>query len=431
MADTHVAILAAGKGTRMKSLLPKVLHRVAGLPMIDHVLRAIQPLRAASTSVVLGYLAEQVRVVLSWHPGLRFAVQEPQLGTGHALLQTESLLTDATGTLLLLTGDVPLLTAATLDKLVKTHEAASASATVLTAVVSRPYGYGRVVRRNGRITRIVEERDAMPDQRDIHEINSGVYAFSLGPVFEALKQIATENAQGEYYLPDLVSIYRRRKLPVETLTVEDPDEIRGINSRSELAEVSALVRHGKNEELMAAGVTIEDPATTYIDPDVTVGADTVLHPGVMLEGRTQIGTACEIHAGSRIVDSTIGDGVTINNHCVIVDSHLASSVRVGPFAHLRPGSDLRAGVKIGNFVEVKKTVVGPGSKANHLTYLGDTTIGSEVNIGAGTIICNYDGTKKHQTVIEDGAFIGSDSQLIAPVTIGKGGLRGVGLLDHR
>ena len=251
-------------------------------------------------------------------------------------------------------------------------------------------------------------------------INSGIYAFDLGLVFDALRQIAAENAQGEHYLPDLVSIYRRCKLPVETLTLEDPDEIRGINSQSELAEVSAIVRQGKNEELMAAGVTIEDPATTYIDPDVTVGADTVLHPGVMLEGRTQIGTACEIHTGSRIVDSTIEDGVTINNHCVLVDSHIASRVRVGPFAHLRPGSDLRAGAKIGNFVEVKKAVVGPGSKANHLTYLGDVTIGSEVNIGAGTIICNYDGTKKHQTVIEDGAFIGSDSQLIAPVTVGQG-----------
>jgi bifunctional UDP-N-acetylglucosamine pyrophosphorylase/glucosamine-1-phosphate N-acetyltransferase len=419
MADTHVVILAAGKGTRMQSALPKVLHPVAGLPMAEYALRATAPLDAASTTVVVGYGAERVQAALSqWE--VAFATQAPQLGTGHALTQAESALAGAKGTLVLLAGDVPLLRAATLRTLVATHQQAGAAATVLTATVPRPFGYGRIVRARGRIARIVEERDATPDQRDIREINSGIYALDLAPLFDALRSIAAENAQGEYYLTDLVSIYRRRKLVVETVAVERPEEIRGINSRTELAEVGAIVRQGKNEELMAAGVTIEDPATTYVDTDVTVGADTVLHPGVTLEGRTQIGSACEIHSGVRIVDSTIADGVTINNHCVITDARVAAGARIGPFAHLRPEADIRRDAKIGNFVEVKKAVVGAGSKANHLAYLGDATVGEGVNVGAGTIICNYDGTTKHHTVIEDGAFIGSDTQLIAPVTVGKG-----------
>ena len=221
-------------------------------------------------------------------------------------------------------------------------------------------------------------------------------------------------------MPDIVSIYQRLNLPVETVTLEDADEIKGINSQGELAEVNAIVRQGKNEELMAAGVTIDDPASTFVDVDVTVGPDTVLHPGVILEGQTRIGAACEIHSGSRIVDSTLEDGVTIQNHCVITRSRIAKGARIGPFAHLRPESDIGAEVKIGNFVEIKKAAIGAGTKASHLAYLGDATIGQKVNVGAGTIICNYDGTKKHQTVIEDGAFIGSDSQLIAPVTVGKG-----------
>jgi len=345
--------------------------------------------------------------------------QEPQLGTGHGLLQTESLLAGATGTLLLLAGDVPLLRPSTLTDLLDTHRAAAAGLTVLTANVPHPYGYGRILRRNGQLIGIVEERDATDKQRKIREINSGIYAFELTSLFDSLKQIAAENEQGEYYLPDIVSIYQRLNLPVETLTLEQADEIRGINSQRELAEVNAIVRQGKNEELMADGVTIDDPASTFVDVDVTVGPDTVLHPGVILEGQTRIGAACEIHSGSRIVDSTLEDGVTIQNHCVITRSRIAKGARIGPFAHLRPESDIGAEVKIGNFVEIKKAAIGAGTKASHLAYLGDATIGQKVNVGAGTIICNYDGTKKHQTVIEDGAFIGSDSQLIAPVTVGK------------
>jgi len=308
MSDTHVVILAAGKGTRMQSAIPKVLHRVAGLSMLEHVLRAVRPLQASSTTIVVGYGAECVRTAVTPAPALQFVTQEPQLGTGHALLQVEHALAGATGTLLLLAGDVPRLATATLVRLLDGHRDANAAATVLTAVMPRPFGYGRVVRTQGRIARIVEERDATADQRAIQEVNSGVYTFALEPLFDALRQIASENMQGEYYLPDLVSIYRHRRLTIETVSVERLEEIRGINSQIELAEVGAIVRQGKNEELMAAGVTIDDPVTTYIDQDVMVGADTVLHPGVTLEGRTRVGTACEIHSGTRIVDSTIEDG---------------------------------------------------------------------------------------------------------------------------
>ena len=300
------------------------------------------------------------------------------------------------------------------------HQAQAAAATVLTAVLERPYGYGRIVRSQGQVARIVEERDASPAERAIREINAGVYAFDLEPLFPALRSVASQNAQGEYYLTDLVAIYRRRRLVVASQTVADATEIRGINSRTELAEVGALVRQKKNEELMAAGVTLVDPATTYVDPDVVVGADTVIHPNVYLEGQTRVGAACEIHAGVRIVDSTLGDRVTILNYTVITDSTVGSEVRLGPFAHLRPGSEVGAAAHVGNFVELKKTALGAGSKASHLTYLGDATIGEGVNIGAGTITCNYDGVHKHPTIIEDGAFIGSDSQLVAPVRVGKG-----------
>jgi len=404
----------------MQSGIAKVLHRLGGRSLIEHVLRAAGTLSAASTTVVVGHLADQVRTALSARRDLRIVLQSEQKGTAHALLQTAPGFSGVAGTLLLLSGDVPLLRPATLRQLLDMHATAGAAATVLTAMTDRPYGYGRVVRRDGCIARIVEERDASPGERKIREINTGVYAFDLAPLFPALEGIAAENAQGEYYLTDLVSVYRRRKLTVETVVLAEPTEIRGINSRTELAEVAAHVRQGKNEELMGAGVTIVDPATTYVDDDVLVGPDTVLHPGVILEGRTRIGAACEVHAGVRIVDSTLGDRVVVNNYCVITSSAIADDARVGPFAHLRPESDVGEGAQVGNFVELKKTVLGAASKANHLTYLGDATVGERVNVGAGTITCNYDGVQKHQTVIEDGAFIGSDTQLVAPVRIGAG-----------
>jgi bifunctional UDP-N-acetylglucosamine pyrophosphorylase / glucosamine-1-phosphate N-acetyltransferase len=424
--NLHVVVLAAGKGTRMKSELPKVLHRIAGLALIDHVLRTAAALNPTSTTLVVGHGADQVRAHLAPHIHLQFVVQDPQLGTGHALLQTAPVLCDQQGTVLLLSGDVPLLTSQSLEGLLATHRDANAMATVLTAVLERPYGYGRVVRSHGTITRIVEERDASRAQREIKEINSGIYALEVAPLFDALERIGSDNAQGEYYLPDLIGIFRKRRKVVTTYTIANASEIRGINSRSELAEVSAMVRQQKNEELMAAGVTLIDPATTYIDEDVEIASDTVIHPCVFIEGSTRIGVACEIHAGTRIVNSEIGDRVVIRNYSVVTDARVASGASVGPFAHLRPAADVGADAHVGNFVELKKTTLGARSKANHLAYLGDATIGADVNVGAGTITCNYDGGAKHATVIEDGAFIGSDSTLVAPVTVGQRAYIGAG-----
>jgi bifunctional UDP-N-acetylglucosamine pyrophosphorylase / glucosamine-1-phosphate N-acetyltransferase len=410
----------------MKSARPKVLHHVAGRPLIDYVLATAAALEPRSTVVVLGHEGASLERALAGHSGLTFVVQEPQLGTAHALLTAEPLLAGKTGTLVLLYGDVPLLTPDTLKRLVNHHRDSGAAATVLTALVANPTGYGRIVRSGQKIARIVEERDASSAERQITEINSGLYAFELRGLFDAVRAIGADNLQGEYYLPDLVEIFLRQGRGVDTVCVSDPDEIRGINSRGELAAVSRIVRDQKTAELMAAGVTIDDPATAYIDRDVAVGPDTILHPGVSLEGRTRIGAGCEIHSGVRIVDSQIGDRVTVLNHCVITDSRIADDARIGPFAHLRSEADVRDHAHVGNFVEIKKTVLGAGSKSMHLTYLGDATIGEGVNVGAGTITCNYDGVKKSQTVIEDGAFIGSDTQLIAPVTVGTGAYVGTG-----
>ncbi|MDA1184228.1 MAG: bifunctional UDP-N-acetylglucosamine diphosphorylase/glucosamine-1-phosphate N-acetyltransferase GlmU [Acidobacteria bacterium] len=426
MSDVHVVILAAGMGTRLKSSKPKVLHPVVGAPMVEHVLRLAAALAPTSTTLVVGHQADAIRAYLRDRPELQFALQMPQNGTAHALQQAEPLLAGRHGTLVLLSGDVPLLRAETVRLLLDAHRSAGAAATVMTAVVERPYGYGRVIRTSGKIVGIVEERDASPAQRLGREINSGIYAFDLAPLFEALRTIATRNAQGEYYLTDLVAVYRRQRLPVETLIVEDAREVRGINTLGELSEVSAIMRQTKNAELMAAGVTIIDPVTTYIDAEVEIGPDTVIHPGVLIQGRSRIGSGCEIHANVRIANSVLADRVTVHDFCLLLDSEVGEGASVGPFAHLRAGSIIGQKAKIGNFVELKKTTFGPDSKANHLSYLGDATIGANVNIGAGTITCNYDGQWKHQTVIEDGAFIGSDSQLIAPVRVGKGAYVGAG-----
>jgi bifunctional UDP-N-acetylglucosamine pyrophosphorylase/glucosamine-1-phosphate N-acetyltransferase len=406
----------------MKSQLPKVLHRIGGLSVIERVLRTAAGLSPETITLVVGHGAAALEESLAQFAGrpLQFVVQEQQLGTGHALLQTRDVMAGKTGTVVLLSGDVPLLTVDTLRSLVSTHQEAGAAATVVTANFARPFGYGRIVRSSGRISKIVEERDASPAQRAITEINSGIYAFDLAPLFEALDAIGTANNQGEYYLPDLVGIYRKQKRPVATWTVARPDEIRGINSRTELAEVASMVRQQKNEELMAAGVTLIDPATTYIDADVVVGPDTVIHPCVFLEGSTRIGAACEIHAGARIVNSTLGDRVCVRNHTVVTDSTVDAGAFLGPFAHIRPGSEVGADAHIGNFVELKKTAIGHGAKANHLAYLGDATIGPATNVGAGTITCNYDGTQKHKTTIGTGVFVGSNSTLVAPVTLSDG-----------
>jgi bifunctional UDP-N-acetylglucosamine pyrophosphorylase / glucosamine-1-phosphate N-acetyltransferase len=426
MTDVHIVVLAAGNGTRMKSARPKVLHHVAGAPMMDYVLAAAGALSPRSITVVIGHQAAELQAALADRSDLSLVVQQPQLGTAHALLTTERALTGATGTLILLSGDVPLLTTGTLEKLIARHATIGAAATIVTAVVDEPYGYGRIVRIEDRVERIVEEKDATPEERTIQEINSGIYAFALDGLFDAVRGIAAENAQREYYLPDLVSIYRQRGHEVETVTVTDPDEIRGINSRAELAAVSRIVRDTKTAALMAAGVTIEDPATTFVDRYVQVGIDTIIHPGVSIEGKSVVGERCEIHSGTRIVDSRLADGVKILNHCVITKSFIDAGAQVGPFAHLRPATSVGDHAKVGNFVETKKTTLGRGSKAMHLSYLGDAVIGADVNVGAGTITCNYDGATKQVTTIEDGAFIGSDSQLIAPVTVGRDAYIGTG-----
>jgi bifunctional UDP-N-acetylglucosamine pyrophosphorylase / glucosamine-1-phosphate N-acetyltransferase len=308
----------------------------------------------------------------------------------------------------------------TVERLLERHRSTRAAATLLTANIENPDGYGRVVRRDGAVAQIVEHRDTTPEQRAIREINSGIYAFDLPPLFPALRAIGSSNAQREYYLPDLVRIFRQEGRGVDATVLDDPNEILGVNSRKELADVARILNERKTAEVMESGVTLLDPATTWIHPDVAIGPDTVVHPNVYLEGRTRIGAGCEIHAGVRIVDSVLGDRVVINNFCVIRESRVESGAQIGPFAQLRPQSHVHEDAHIGNFVELKKTTMGKGAKANHLAYLGDATIGEKVNIGAGTITCNYDGVAKHPTVIEDGAFIGSDSQLVAPVTVGKG-----------
>jgi bifunctional UDP-N-acetylglucosamine pyrophosphorylase/glucosamine-1-phosphate N-acetyltransferase len=401
MRPLHIVILAAGKGTRMRSEQSKVLHRLAGRPLIDHVLDAGAAVSPASVTVVVGHQAEAVKAALEKR-GCLFALQEPQSGTGHALLQAESALRGAQGDVLLLSGDVPLLRGETVAALVDVHRRAGAAATVLTAEIHDPSGYGRIVRNSstGQIERIVEHKDATEAERAIREINSGIFVFDLGPLFASLRKIGTSNAQNEYYLPDLVALYRREGLTVETMKLSGADEIRGVNSRSELAALSRDARLRKCEELMAAGVTIEDPATTYIDSTVEVGADTTIHPNVSLEGTTRIGARCDIHSGSRLVNAVVADDVLIRNHTVVTDATIDAKATVGPFAHIRPESSIGAHAHVGNFVELKKTSLGAGAKANHLAYLGDATIGERVNVGAGTITCNYDGEKKHQTVIE-------------------------------
>jgi len=426
MSDVHVVVLAAGKGTRMRSARPKVLHRIAGVPMIDYVLAAAAELSPRTITVVVGHQAEELRQALGDHRGLTIVTQEPQLGTAHALLTAESALADATGTLVLLSGDVPLLTAGTLEKLVARHVRYGAAITIITAMVDEPYGYGRIVRLDDHVERIVEERDAGPDERAIQEINAGIYAFALDGLFETLKAIARDNIQGEYYLTDLVGLCRGQGRDIETITVTDADEVRGINSRAELAAISRVVRDAKTAALMSAGVTIDDPASTFVDRDVQVGQDTILRPGVHLQGSTVIGAECEIASGVRITNSRLGDRVVVLDYSVITDSTIASDARVGPFAHLRQEAAVGEHARVGNFVEMKHTAFGAGSKAMHLSYLGDAQVGSHVNVGAGTITCNYDGTHKHVTTIEDGAFIGSDTQLIAPVTVGEGAYVGTG-----
>ena len=417
--DLHIVVLAAGKGTRMKSGLPKVLHHAAGLPLIEWVLRLARSLDPASITVVLGHGADAVRAAVE-AADVRCLIQEPQLGTGHALLQAQPALEGAAGRVLLLSGDVPLLTAASVARVLDVQRVRQAAVVVATAEVPDPSGYGRIIRDRGALVRIVEHRDAAPAEREVREINSGVYVFELAPLFAALARLGSANAQGEYYLPDLVDINRRDGRVVEAVKLDDADEIRGINTRAELAEVGRVLQARINAAHMAEGVTLVDPATAYIGPDVRIGQDTILHPFVILDGKTSIGTGCELHAGTRISASTLGDGVTVLNHSVVEASSIGDCARLGPFARIRPESTVGQDVHVGNFVEIKKSQLGKGTKVGHLAYVGDATVGEGVNVGAGTITCNYDGRKKHRTVIGDGAFVGSHSTLVAPVRVGEG-----------
>jgi len=423
-----VLILAAGIGKRMRSRASKLVHGLAGKPMIRYVVDTALALGAERVLLVVGSQAEDIRVAVgSKDPRVGFCVQDRPLGTGHAVLCAEKSLKSSEGTLLILNGDLPCLRVETLKKLLAFHKQQATPLTLLTAVLPEPGGYGRIVRNyNSDVSRIVEATDAGPEEEQIREINAGIYCVELKHLFHNLLQAGANNAQHEVYLTDLVEILRKNHQKVAAYCHPDPDEVMGVNNRDELARAGKRLFRRKAQELMEAGVTFLDPECTYVESNVRIGRDTVLAPMAFLTGETVLGEGCRIGTGTRISDSLLNDGVEILDYCVVSGSRLGKEVRVGPFAHLRPGTQLDESVRIGNFVETKKTVMGRGSKANHLSYLGDSEVGDGVNIGAGTITCNYDGEKKHKTVIEDGVFVGSDSQLVAPVRVRKGSYVGAG-----
>jgi bifunctional UDP-N-acetylglucosamine pyrophosphorylase/glucosamine-1-phosphate N-acetyltransferase len=410
-------ILAAGLGTRMKSDKAKVLHAVAGRPMIYYPVSLARAAGAERVICVLGHQAEAVRAAVE--EAVEIAIQAEQRGTGHAVQQTTPLLKDWEGLVLILSGDVVLLRQETIARLIAAANAETLS--LATAVPATPKGLGRIVRNDdGSVRKIVEERDCSDAEKNIREINVGLYCAPAKLLFAALEKLTPNNAQKELYLTDIVQSMR-------SVAVEIPEEeALGVNDRIELARNDRILRLRLTEELMKSGVTVRDPERLFIEPGVTVGRDTELGPGVELRGKTKIGANCRIEAGVILTDMTVGDRVHIKPYCVATESSIGDDAQVGPWAHIRPGSVLENEVHLGNFVETKKTRVGRGTKANHLTYLGDADVGEKVNIGCGTITCNYDGKNKFQTVIEDGAFIGSDTQLIAPVTVGKGAYVGTG-----
>lgn len=418
--DVCAVIIAAGQGTRMRSDLPKIVHPLGGLPMVGHVLEVCRRLGVKRTLVVVGYQAERVREALATYP-VEFILQEEQRGTAHAVLQTEAALQGFEGHVLVLNGDVPLLSDALVEQLLATHSQSRAFATAVTTKLANPTGYGRVLRdRRGAFRGIVEEVEATAAQRRLNEINAGIYCFNAPRLFAALHKVQPSAVKGELYLPEVLAILLKEKARIATVLAGDSREVLGINTRAEMAEAYGVLRRRVVHRLMEAGVTCLDPATTHVSVLATVGRDTTLYPQVQIEGATRIGEGCTVHAGSRIRDSQLGNRVTVLDGCVILEAEIADECILGPYAHLRPGNRLRRKVKIGNFVEVKKSVVGEGSKVPHLTYLGDSTVGERVNVGAGTITCNYDGFGKHQTIIDDEAFIGSNSCLVAPVRIGRG-----------
>jgi bifunctional UDP-N-acetylglucosamine pyrophosphorylase / glucosamine-1-phosphate N-acetyltransferase len=417
-----IAIMAAGKGTRLKSQLPKVLHEVGGRPLLEHVIRAAVSIVAAQdVYAIIGHEAERVQAATQ-HTGVNFVLQPEQRGTGHALMVAREALAGFDH-VIVLSGDAPLITPETIGHLRNFHLEERAAMTLLSADLENPTGYGRVVRKGARsseVLAIVEEKAANGAQKKIREINSGFYVFAVKQLFAHIGKLSTNNAHTEYYLTDMAEVLREGRQRVVAWKTSNATEVLGGNTRAELADIDHFLRMAKCRQLMADGVTVFYPATCVIDGDVEVGPDTVIEPYVQLLGKTRIGTASRVRSFCVIRDSEIGDGVIVRPGCVMEGASLSAGAIVGPYSHLRPGSEIGEGAHVGNFVETKKIKLGKGSKANHLTYLGDAEIGAGVNIGAGTITCNYDGVHKHMTVIDDGVFIGSDSTLVAPVRVGKG-----------
>jgi len=425
-------ILAAGLGKRMKSDMPKTLHPVAGKPMLLYPIDIVKGLGIEKVIVVVGHKAQEVIGSLNSTLGtrqsaLQYVRQEPQFGTGHAVLSAADSLKSFKGDILILSGDVPLITRETILGLLTLHTKKKAAISFISTVTEDPSGYGRVLRNeDNSVISIVEDKDADPEEKAINEINAGVYCADTAFLFSGLTKIKKENAQGEYYLPDLIEMAVKNGQKATCLTHRDPAEVMGINNRFELSEANKEMRERINNELILSGITFVDDETAYIHKGVKIGRDTNIYPNVFLEGDTTIGKGCLIEEGCKIIDSTIGDGSVIKSNSIIESSEIGRNVLIGPFARLRPECIIKDKAKIGNFVEIKKSTLGNGTKVNHLSYIGDSTIGKDVNIGAGTITCNYDGIKKYQTIIEDGAFIGSDTQLVAPVKVGKGAYIGSG-----
>jgi bifunctional UDP-N-acetylglucosamine pyrophosphorylase/glucosamine-1-phosphate N-acetyltransferase len=414
--------MAAGKGTRLKSKHPKVLHQVGGKPLLAHVIAAAQQVvPAKDIFVIVGHEADKVRESVQ-QTGVQFVVQKPQRGTGHALMCAAPALKKY-DQVIVLSGDAPLITADTIEKLRDFHQQKKPAMTILSARLENPTGYGRIIRDSGSggdVKAVVEEKSCTSAQKKIREINSGFYAFSSRPLFKNIEQLKTDNAHGEYYLTDMAAVLRKAKQRVTAIETQNASEILGSNTRAEMVELDRKMRLEKCLKLMSEGVTIFYPDTCVIDWDVEVGADTTIEPFVQLLGKTRVGSDCRIRSYSVIQNSQIADEVLIQPGCVLNEAVVANSAILGPYSHLRPGSEIGEGAHVGNFVETKKIRLGKKSKANHLTYLGDAEIGEGVNIGAGTITCNYDGVNKYKTIIEDGSFIGSDATLVAPVTVGKG-----------
>jgi bifunctional UDP-N-acetylglucosamine pyrophosphorylase/glucosamine-1-phosphate N-acetyltransferase len=416
-----IAIMAAGKGTRLKSKHPKVLHEVGGKPILAHVIATAQKVvPAKDIYVIIGHEAERVREAVAG-TGVNFVLQAEQRGTGHALMVARAALTPY-HQIIVLSGDAPLITADTIKKLRDFHSTKKAAMTLLSADLDDPYGYGRVIRKGKgpEVQAIVEEKSATERQKKIREINSGFYAFSAPDLYQLIDHLSTKNAHGEYYLTDMAGVFHKARKKVAAIKTQDAGEVLGSNTRAEMMDLDARLRLAKCRELLAEGVTIFYPQSCVIDNDVEVGADTVIEPFVQLLGKTKVGADCRIRSYSVIGNSTIGDRVTVKPGTIIEDSRVAAGAILGPYSHLRPGSEIGEDAHVGNFVETKKIRLGKGSKANHLSYLGDAEIGEGVNIGAGTITCNYDGVNKHQTTIQDGVFVGSDSTLVAPIKIGRG-----------